>query len=145
MTPPRLPGRRLVLLVGSLTALAACGPLPATQAPDPNVAEAEAAARAAVAGERSINPAQFPSQSVAVPPLSIASSDTTLVTLGYGLADLLATDLAVSSRLSVVERIRLDAVLRELQLASSGAVDSSTAPRVGRIAGARRLIIGDVT
>jgi TolB-like protein len=76
--------------------------------------------------------------------MAITASDTTLSALGYGLSDLLATDLARSSRLTVVERLQLDAVLRELRLANSGAVDTSTAARVGRIIGARRLVLGGV-
>jgi TolB-like protein len=76
--------------------------------------------------------------------MSITASDTTLSALGYGLSDLLANDLARSSRLTVVERLQLDAVLRELRLSTSGAVDTAMAPRVGRIIGARRLVIGGV-
>ena len=76
--------------------------------------------------------------------MAITASDTTLSALGYGLSDLLADDLARSSKLTVVERLQLDAVLRELRLANGGAVDTGTAPRVGRIIGARRLVIGGV-
>jgi TolB-like protein len=74
----------------------------------------------------------------------VGTNDTTLAALSFGLADLLATDLSRSSRLTVVERLRLDAVLRELQLAGSGMVDSGTAPRVGRVVGARRLVLGAI-
>jgi hypothetical protein len=45
----------------------------------------------------------------------------------------------------VVDRLRLDALLRELQLASSGRVDPATAPRVGRLVQARRLVLGTLT
>jgi hypothetical protein len=41
--------------------------------------------------------------------------------------------------------VRLDALLRELQLVSAGRVDSATAPRVGKLVGARRLVIGALT
>jgi hypothetical protein len=44
----------------------------------------------------------------------------------------------------VVERLRLDAVMRELNLVTTGRVDSSTGPRVGRIVGARRLVVGSL-
>jgi len=107
-------------------------------------AEGNAAARAAIAAERTIDPARIPDRAVAVPPMAITASDTTLSALGYGLSDLLATDLARSSRLTVVERLRLEAVLRELRLSNSGMVDTATAPRLGRIIGARRLVIGGV-
>ncbi|MGH7579786.1 MAG: CsgG/HfaB family protein, partial [Gemmatimonadales bacterium] len=63
----------------------------------------------------------------------------------YGLADLLTTDLARSGRLQIVDRLRLDAVLREIDLVESGRVDTATAPRVGRLVQARRLVLGSLT
>lgn len=47
---------------------------------------------------------------VAVLPLAFSGSDTSLTPGERGLAELLTTDLARSSRLTVVERIRLQAV-----------------------------------
>ena len=40
------------------------------------------------------------------------------------------------------DRLRLDAIMRELALASSGRTDSTTAPRVGRLVQARRVVYG---
>lgn len=85
------------------------------------------------------------SQTVAVLPLRVDTRDTLLAPLAYGLADLLSTDLSRSKRLTLVERARLAAVLRELSLAASGAVDSTNAPRTGRLLEARTLITGSVT
>jgi TolB-like protein len=62
--------------------------------------------------------------------------------LGRGLADMLSTDLAASGKLKLVERRDLDKVLREQELGLSGAVDESTAPRIGRLAGASRIAYG---
>jgi TolB-like protein len=81
---------------------------------------------------------------VAVAPFAVTATDTSLAPLGDGLADLLMTDLAQSSQLTVVERLQLDALLRELELSRSGGVDTATAPRVGRLVGARRLVVGAV-
>src|SRR5690348_5946903 len=134
--------RRTLLACGVAIALAGCSSAHPSTTPAPQ--DADAAARAAIAAERTIDTTRIPDRAVGVPPMSITASDTTLSALGYGLSDLLATDLARSSRVTVVERLRLDAVLRELNLASSGAVDTATAPRVGRIVGARRLIVGGV-
>ncbi len=97
-----------------------------------------------VAQERAINPASFPPRSIAVAPLQVSTRDTTLSVLGFGLADLLMTDLARSAQLVVVDRLRLDAVLREQQLALTGRVDEATAPRTGRLIGARTLVLGQV-
>ncbi len=120
----------------------ACTPSHPSTAPAPT--DADAAARAAIASERTIDPARIPESAIGVPPMSITSNDTTLAPLAYGLAELLSNDLARSSRLTVVERLRIDAVLRELRLSTSGAVDSASAARVGRLIGARRLVVGGV-
>lgn len=110
----------------------------------PAVARADSVARAAIANERAINPASFPPGTVAVAPLLVQTRDTTLAPLGWGLADLLTTDLARSRALRVVERLQIDALLRELGLASTGRVDSSAAPRVGRLIGARQIVSGTI-
>ncbi|HUQ83040.1 MAG TPA: CsgG/HfaB family protein [Gemmatimonadaceae bacterium] len=123
-------------------ALSGCRP-PATGAPPPGpVSEAEAAARKAVADERRVNAASFPERSLGVAPFAVPASDTSLSALGYGLADILITDLQRSGQLQLVDRIRVDALLREIQLADAGRVDPSTAPRVGKLVGARRIVIG---
>lgn len=113
-------------------------------APPPRIAAADSFARRMVAQERSINPATFPPRSVAVTPLRVSTRDTSLHVLGYGLADLLMSDLARSSQLVVVDRLNLDAVLREQQLALTGRIEESTAPRTGRLVGARTLVMGQV-
>ena len=106
--------------------------------------QADAAARAAIASERSLDAASLPEHTVGVAPLQVTGGDTTISSLGFGLADLLITDLSRSAQLQVVDRTRTDALLRELGLAGSGRVDSATAPRVGRLIGARRLVNGVV-
>jgi hypothetical protein len=94
-----------------------------------------------------IDSARAPGGTLGVPPFAIAGAvgDSTLAPLGFALADLLTTDLARSRRVTIVERARLGEVLRELDLIATGRVDSSTAPRVGRLLQARRLVIGRVT
>jgi TolB-like protein len=62
--------------------------------------------------------------------------------LSRGLSDMLSTDLAATGALSLVERRDLDKVLAEQELGLSGAVDEATAPRVGRLAGASRIVLG---
>lgn len=134
--------------LGLLLVLSATGCLPLTPlvpaAPPPRIAAADSFARRMVAQERSINPASFPPRSVAVTPLRVSTRDTSLHVLGFGLADLLMSDLARSSQLVVVDRLNLDAVLREQQLALTGRVEEATAPRTGRLVGARTLVMGQV-
>jgi tetratricopeptide (TPR) repeat protein len=81
---------------------------------------------------------------VAVLPLSFSGTDTSLKPLERGFAELLTTDLARSSRLTVVERLRLQTVLDEIKLQSSGATDSATNVRAGKILQAGRLVQGAI-
>ncbi len=150
---PRAEGadRRRRVRIGVLalpTALLTGGCLPLTPlvpaSPPPRIAAADSFARRMVAQERAIDPASFPPRSVAVTPLIVSTRDTSLRVLGFGLADILMTDLARSAQLVVVDRLRIDAVLREQQLALSGRVDEATAPRTGRLVGARTLVMGQV-
>ena len=134
--PPRL--GLPVLVLALLACRAQTGVTPE------RVTAAEEAARRAVAAERSLATAELPPGTIAVPPLRADGADTVLAPLAYGLADLLMTDLARSAQLRVLDRLRLDALLRELQLVSAGRVDSAAAPRVGRLVGARRLVIGSL-
>ena len=113
-------------------------------APEP-VTLAQTEARERIKIETQINAAALPERSVGVAPLAVSATDTTLAPLAYGLADLLMTDLAQSKQLVVVERLRMDALLRELSLVQSGRVDTATAPRVGKLLGARRLVVGALT
>lgn len=79
---------------------------------------------------------------VGVLPFDATRADTSLRALGYGIADLIATDFAIIQRLRVVERLRLGDVLREQQLARTAAFDAGTPPRLGRMLNADRLVAG---
>jgi len=59
-----------------------------------------------------------------------------------GLAQMLITDLAELPEIRVVERARLKAILEEHGLAASGKVDTASAARVGKLLGARDLVLG---
>jgi len=135
---------RTALAAAAVCVAAACTPHPQTGVTPERLHDAEQAAHRAIANEKSIDASAFPPQSVGVVPFGVQVADTTLSSLGYGLADLLMNDLARSHELIVVDRLNVDAVLRELRLAASGRVDPATAPRVGRLVAARRLVVGRV-
>ena len=59
-----------------------------------------------------------------------------------GLAQMLITDLSELGEIRVVERARLKAVLEEQKLAASGKVDAASAARLGKLLGARSLVLG---
>lgn len=64
--------------------------------------------------------------------------------LQKGLAFMLMTDLSQVEGLVLVERVKLQALVEEMDLGVSGLVDPDTAPRVGRMLGARFLVGGDI-
>jgi TolB-like protein len=134
----------LAIAVIAGMALGACrAPVRSSPSPDP-VAEAQAAAQRSIAGEANLNPAAFPARSLGVMPFAVAAGDTLIAPLGYGLADILITDLQRSGQLQLVDRLRLDALLREVKLVEAGRVDPESAPRVGKLVGARRLVLGSL-
>lgn len=59
--------------------------------------------------------------------------------------ELLTQKLIRESRFRLLERNQLDTVLREQKLGLSGAIESDTAARVGKLAGARLAALGSVT
>lgn len=79
---------------------------------------------------------------VAVLPFAYQGGDQQYAPLGRGLGEMISVDLAQIDELQLVERVRIEALLDELQLAQSEYVDPETAPRAGRILGAGRLIGG---
>src|SRR5690349_19656355 len=106
--------------------------------------EIQAAARTQVREEQRLAQVAGAPNVIAVLPLNFSGADTSLKPLERGFAELLTTDLARSSRLQVVERLRLQAVLDEIKLQVSGATDSSSNVRAGRILQAGRLVEGSI-
>lgn len=62
--------------------------------------------------------------------------------LSKGIADLLITSMANNPRFRIVERDELQAVMQELNLAKTDAVDLKTAVKVGKLLNAHHLIAG---
>lgn len=104
--------------------------------------ELEAAAKAAVANEASIGQVAGNPRVVAVMPFRFAGSDSSLRPLERGFAELVTTDLARSSQLTVVERARMQAILNEIALQGTGNVDSTSRVRAGRLLQAGRIVQG---
>jgi TolB-like protein len=104
--------------------------------------QAERMARRLVAQEQERPGRSASPDVVAVVPMQYQGGDEQYAALGRGLAEMFTTDLSNVSRLQVVERVRLQALLDELALAQSEYVDASTAPQVGQLLGAGRLVGG---
>lgn len=98
-------------------------------------------AKDAVAQEQSITPAP---NTVAVLYFHNRSNNPQLDPLQKGFAFLLMTDLATVENIRLVERVKLQALVEELDLGASGLVEKDTAPRVGKLLGASYLVGGDL-
>jgi len=84
-------------------------------------------------------------KTLAVIPYEFKESNHTYAGLENGLVDLTINSFFATQRLLIVERTRLQAVVNELQLNSSGLVDTEDALQIGKQAGAQYVFIGTVT
>jgi TolB-like protein len=64
--------------------------------------------------------------------------------LQKGVTLMLITDLSKIKEIKVLERVKIQALVEELDLGVSGVVEAKTAPRVGRLLGAQHLVGGDI-
>lgn len=106
--------------------------------------ELQASAKSAVAQEQQLATQQGAITTVAVMPLRFVGTDTSLLPLERGMAELITTDLARSGQLQVLERARLQALLNEMALQQSGGTDSTTNLRAGKIMQAGRIVNGQL-
>lgn len=65
--------------------------------------------------------------------------------LGRGLADFFAYDFAKISSFTVVERDKIEFIMKELELQKSDAVDRASAVKVGKLLGAKYMVFGSIT
>ncbi|MDZ7358274.1 MAG: hypothetical protein ONB33_11790 [candidate division KSB1 bacterium] len=65
--------------------------------------------------------------------------------LSKGLAEMMITDLSQVNQLKVLERVYLEKLIEEMQLGMAGLADEATAPRFGRLMGAKNLVNGSFT
>lgn len=105
-------------------------------------AELRAAVRSALEREARLAGTPPDPNTVAVFPFLFAADDETLRPLARALAEMLATDLAQTDRLEVLERVQVQALLDEVALSESGLVDPASATRGGRLIGAGQIVQG---
>jgi tetratricopeptide (TPR) repeat protein len=85
-----------------------------------------------------------PANTVAVMPFQFTGSDTSLKPIERGFAELVTTDLSRVSRLTVLERERLQGLLDEIALQQSGGVTEGTGVRAGKLLRAGRMVGGSI-
>lgn len=102
----------------------------------------EAEAKKAVAEEARLETASVPANTVAVLYFENKGTQRNLDPLQKGIAEMLITDLSKVKSLRVIERIRMQKMMEELKFGQSGLVDDKSAPRMGKLLGANRLLKG---
>jgi TolB-like protein len=88
-------------------------------------------------------PPQKLKPTVAVLAFDYTGKDASLDPLREGLAQMLISDVPSFANVNVVERSRLNALLAEQKLGRSGKVDAGTAAKLGKLLGARFLVLGN--
>ena len=104
--------------------------------------QARITVRALLSEEEQLNMAQVTTGTVGVFALNYRGAEVRYEPLGRGLSEMLMIDLAKVDSLTVVERVRLQAVLDELAFSQRSEVDPSSAPRLGRLLGAGTVVGG---
>jgi len=105
--------------------------------------EAKESAKQAVANEAALLRGPVADNTVAVSSFKNLGSEN-LGPLGKGMAAMLIHDLSQVPDLQVVERVKLQALLKEMNLGTSGLVDKKTAPKVGKLLKAKHVTSGNM-
>jgi len=83
-----------------------------------------------------------PKPTVAILYFDYSGKDDQLGLLRKGLAQMMISDLSAVDAIQLVERDRLEEILAELKLGQSNKIDPASAAKVGKLLGARYLILG---
>jgi len=105
--------------------------------------EAVEYAKQAVANEAALLRSPLDDNTVAVSTFNNLGSKN-LGPLGKGISAMLIHDLSQVPDLQVVERVKLQVLLEEMNLGSSGLVDQKTIPKVGKLLKAKHIATGNL-
>ncbi len=103
-----------------------------------------AEARQAVAAEQSLAATPPIPNTIAVLPWTYLGSNPELKPLERGMAHLVVSDLAKVSRLTLLERERVQALTDELALSTAARIEPATAARSGRLLRAAEVVQGSI-
>jgi tetratricopeptide (TPR) repeat protein len=99
-------------------------------------------AKAAVQQEKELKTLQPKAETVAVFYFKDLSPDHRFLHLQKAIAAMIITDLSQVESLQVLERMRVQYLLTEMEMGQTGIVEKKTAPKTGRLLGAENLIVG---
>ena len=98
--------------------------------------------RQRISEETAISDTEISSDVIAIFPLFYLGEEESYRPLGRGLAEMITVDLQNVNQIRVVERSRLQALLDELELGTTDHVNQASAPRLGRLLRAGRIVGG---
>lgn len=82
---------------------------------------------------------------IAVIPFEYKGEQEQYRTLSNKLDDLIIGEILQTGRFRVVERSRIDAILKEMVLSQTGIIDEKTAGKIGKQLGAEMVLVGSLT
>lgn len=109
------------------------------------IEESKKLAKQALAQESKLATTATKPDSYAVFNFGVQGKDESLRSIQKALTAMTISDLAQIKSISVIERSRLQALIDEMKLGQSGAVNESTAPKAGRLLGAENLVVGNLS
>ena len=109
------------------------------------IEESRKLAKQALAQESTLAASATKPNSFAVFNFGVQGGDQTLRSIQKALTAMTISDLSQIPGITVIERVRLQALIDEMKLGQSGAVDQSTAPKAGRLLGAENLVVGSLS
>jgi tetratricopeptide (TPR) repeat protein len=107
-----------------------------------NKKKMEQEVKLALQNEEQISKDPVPANTVAILYFQNLGNNKELDPLQKGLAEMLITDLSKVGSLKVVERVKLQALLDEMKLSTTSSFDQVSAPRMGKLIRAEKLIKG---
>ena len=108
------------------------------------IAESYRIAKNALKKEKTLQTTKPDAYTIGVTNYEDLSPEKSLRAFRKALTAMIISDLSKIASFRVVERVRIQALLDEMRLAKTGLVDKKTAPRVGRLIGAKNLVIGSI-
>jgi TolB-like protein len=102
----------------------------------------EAEAQRVLQMEQQLDVSKIPTNTIAILYFENKGQKAELNPLQKGLSEMIITDLSKVKSLKVVERVRLQELIQEMNLGETDMVDQKTAPRLGKLLGANRLVKG---
>ncbi|MDZ7341561.1 MAG: hypothetical protein ONB27_09415, partial [candidate division KSB1 bacterium] len=93
--------------------------------------------------EQQLGANELSPNAIAIFPFAYQGSDPQYAALGKGIAEMMITDLSQVRNLKLIERVRLQALIDELELDQTGLVEEETASRFGKLLRAGKIIHGN--